>query len=312
MNAKQEIGNIIRDLLSDNRKTQTELAEYLGLSQARISQILSGRNTINVTQLDQIMAFIPVEDKIVKKIYALISEAKTGIKVNPENVSLGTLHVQDFPSGEESKKIFPYRVDESTPKKPESNEAIPVKTGELASVPVISFAAAKGFDQTIEPFCDFAKDCADEEREFSKAQPGYFALQVEGDSMSPEIPNGSYLLVAAGEYPQRGDIVVAKLQESGDVVCKIYNRKNNHITLESINPSGENFSWHTKEQAGYAAWMYPVIEITLDPRRVRWEKKNHTIKYGNSSCDNGHIITRETLVAEEKADYPDKNKHSST
>jgi SOS-response transcriptional repressor LexA len=154
---------------------------------------------------------------------------------------------------------------------PADDEAVAVKHGDMIDVPVLSFAQAAGYEPAIEPFDDFARDCSDEAAMFTEARPGFFALRVEGDSMSPEYPNGTILLVAGGEYPQRGDIVVAKLN-SGQVVVKRYSRKDNVIKLESENPNGMNFSWHCKEDSGFVLWMYPVIEVTLKLRNRRWER----------------------------------------
>ena len=90
--------------------------------------------------------------------------------------------------------------------------------------------------------------------------------------MSPVLPDGTFVYIAGGEYPERGDLVAAKIRETGQVVVKKYHRKDNIITLSSINPSGVNFEWHTKEQFGYVEWMYPVIEYTVQARKQRWER----------------------------------------
>jgi phage repressor protein C with HTH and peptisase S24 domain/DNA-binding Xre family transcriptional regulator len=151
------------------------------------------------------------------------------------------------------------------------SEVRPVMPGELKAVPVISFAQAAGYEPSLEPFDDFARDCSDREEIFKNAKPGYFALDVNGDSMTPEYPHGSVLLVAGGEFPQRGDIVVAKLRD-GQVIVKRYSRKDNVVKLESDNPNGQNFSWHCKEDPGYVQWMYPVIEVNIKLRAQRWER----------------------------------------
>ncbi|MBN2640376.1 MAG: helix-turn-helix domain-containing protein [Victivallales bacterium] len=157
------------------------------------------------------------------------------------------------------------------------SEVKSVKTGELREVPVISFAQAAGYEPALEPIDDYAKECSDITEVFSsEIKPGYFALRVEGDSMSPEFPHGTNLLVAGGEFPQRSDIVVAKLRD-GQVVVKRYERKNNVIELLSENPKGKSFKWHCKEDPNFVIWMYPVIEVNLKLRDRRWER----IKNGN-------------------------------
>ncbi len=143
----------------------------------------------------------------------------------------------------------------------------------LQKVPVISFANAMGYDPTLEPIDSYAKDCSDELATFmSTKKDGYFALRVEGDSMSPVLPNGSIIYVAGGEFAENGDLVVAKIRDSGQVVVKNYSRNGSDIVLESINPRGKTFKWNTKEQPDYLVWMWPVIEYTVKARRQRWEK----------------------------------------
>jgi SOS-response transcriptional repressor LexA/DNA-binding Xre family transcriptional regulator len=154
-----------------------------------------------------------------------------------------------------------------------SHELALVKHGDLHQIPVISFCQAASYDVTAEPIDAFLKDCSDETIDCTiEPRNGYFALRVEGDSMSPVLPDGTIVYVAGGEYPERGDLVAAKIRETGQVVVKKYHRKDNVIRLESINPAGNNFEWHSKEQFGYAEWMYPVIEYVVQARKQRWER----------------------------------------
>lgn len=146
-------------------------------------------------------------------------------------------------------------------------------THKFTSVPVLSFAQAAGFEPAIEPINDFLNNHSDTQEPFANVKPGYFALQITGDSMSPEYPDGTVILVAGGEFPQRGDIVAAKLS-SGEVVVKLYHRKDNVVSLTSINPAGKNFQWHIKENPGYAVWIFPVVEAKINIRRRRWECRN--------------------------------------
>lgn len=140
------------------------------------------------------------------------------------------------------------------------------------AIPVLSFAQAAGYEPALEPLCDYLHEISDRTSIFYDVPENCFALEILGDSMAPDYPNGSIALVAAGEFPQRGDIVVAKLA-TGQVVIKEYHRCNNVITLKSINPSGKSFEWHCKEQPGYIQWMWPVIEINLKPRDRRWAQR---------------------------------------
>ena len=155
-----------------------------------------------------------------------------------------------------------------------SSEAVAIADAGVVpkSVPVLSFAQAAGYEPALEPMCDYLRETSDRTAVFYDVPENCFALEVSGDSMAPDYPNGSIALIAAGEFPQRGDIVAAKLS-TGQVVIKEYHRKNNIIRLESINPEGRTFEWNCKEQPGFIQWMWPVIEINLKPRDRRWVQK---------------------------------------
>lgn len=153
----------------------------------------------------------------------------------------------------------------------------PLAAGDLKSVPLLGTAQAAGYEPALEPLVDFLRGETDETHEWSEAKPGYFALKVEGSSMLPSYPHGTVLLVAGGEFPQRGDIVVAKLAagpEAGQVIVKHYTRKDNVITLSSLNhDEGVDHQWNVKEQPHYVVWMFPVVKAEIDLRRQRWEQK---------------------------------------
>jgi hypothetical protein len=141
----------------------------------------------------------------------------------------------------------------------------------LHEVPVLNLAQAAGYDPAFEPLDDYALNCSSETALFdSEICPGYFALKVEGSSMSPVLPEGTIIYVAGGEYAQTGDLVVAKIRDSGQVVVKKFQRKTDRIFLNSINPDGVSFDWSVSDNP--LVWMWPVIEYTVHARRQRWER----------------------------------------
>ncbi len=140
------------------------------------------------------------------------------------------------------------------------------KTGELKEVPAISLGQAKGYEPALEPVDHYARNCSDVTEVFgSEIKTGYFALRIDSDSEAPEFSRGTNLLVAGGEFPRRGDVVVAKLRD-GQVVIKRYYRSNNLIILESESAKGKSFEWHCKEDPGYLLWMFPVVEVNVKLR----------------------------------------------
>lgn len=150
----------------------------------------------------------------------------------------------------------------------------PPEPGAIRRVPVLGMAQAAGFEPALEAWDDYVAGFGDRDYGFVDAKDGWFALEVEGDSMSPAFPPGTLLLVAAGEFPQRGDLVVARLADTGEVVCKRYSRSNNTVTLAAINPEGRTITWQVKEQPGFVLWMWPVVRAEIDLRRRRWEEMN--------------------------------------
>lgn len=119
--------------------------------------------------------------------------------------------------------------------------------------------------------CDYIRETTDRTKPFVDVPDTWFALEISGSSMEPDYPDKSIALVAAGEYPERGDIVVAKFT-TGQVVMKEYHRKDNIVTLLSRNPGGKTFTWNVKEQQGFVQWMYPVAQILISPRAQRHAK----------------------------------------
>jgi SOS-response transcriptional repressor LexA len=281
---------IISKWLGIREKKQADLARLLNISPSAISQLKKGDILLNAGQMTAVIEYLEISEEDISLFYTEVFNARLGGGIaNPEEMMRmsnqnkftvqvmrsvqGPVRELNVKNGEVRTAVHAcesavkYQVASVTA----TDEAVPVKYGELNDVPVLSFAQAAGYEPAIEPFDDFARGCSDETALFTETRPGFFALRVEGDSMSPEYPNGTILLVAGGEYPQRGDIVVAKLR-SGQVVVKGYSRKDNVISLESENSSGMNFTWHCKEDPGFVTWMYPVIEVTLKLRNRRWER----------------------------------------
>lgn len=219
----------------DQKLTQASIADEMGIRPASLSAMLHGKAPFPGKRLRQLIKICQPPKDDIKWIEGLLSgDLKAIIGDN------------------------------------QSNEVSAVFT--TAEIPVISFAQAAGFDPVLEPFDDFVKACSDETARFSAVKENYFALRVEGDSMSPAYPSGTMLLVAGGEFPQRGDTVVAKIRDTGQVIVKNYARKNNIISLNSINPAGNSYEWDCKKEKDKLSWMWPVVEITIRLRDKRWQK----------------------------------------
>jgi SOS-response transcriptional repressor LexA len=148
-----------------------------------------------------------------------------------------------------------------------NSELIIPKADRFKPVPVISIAQAAEYEP-ITPLIDYLKEVSDRTKLFLEVNDCHFAVEIVGDSMSPDYPDGSIALVDSRGFPENGDIVVAKFS-TGQVVIKEFNRSGDNIALTSRNPQGQNFKWNMKEKPGFIQWVYPVDEITLHPRKQR-------------------------------------------
>lgn len=250
--------------------TQREIADYLEIKPPSLSQMLNGRIAVPMDKLFKIIGLLnpsrPEVDKVKRLYFGELLETGGYDIMSPG-----------------------YKT-----------ESIAL----LSEVPVISLAQAAGYEPALEPIDCYAKNCSDETIRFAhEMRSGYFALSVDGEAMAPEFPDGTIILVAGGEFPEHGDVVVAKLR-NGRIVIKKYKRSDDIINLEAINAAGQNFEWHCKEDPGFIQWMYPVLEATIDLRRRRWEP----------ACRSGvyQIIgfAENYAVAEDKKKYdPDASKN---
>lgn len=130
--------------------------------------------------------------------------------------------------------------------------------------PVLTLASAAGFDDIFCPVDELYEDSSEQITFSTPPSPGLHALRIEGDSMEPMLPNGSFILIDCrmGKMPKTNQPCVVKLN-TGEVMCKIWNWKNGIIKLLSINPEGQSFEWSKEEAAERIAFRYPVIETKV-------------------------------------------------
>ena len=64
--------------------------------------------------------------------------------------------------------------------------------------------------------------------------PNAFAVTLMGDSMEPQYKEGDIAILLPSAEPRPASLVVV-LMNDGSVVCKIYSRKGNQVTLTSYN-----------------------------------------------------------------------------
>jgi SOS-response transcriptional repressor LexA len=85
-----------------------------------------------------------------------------------------------------------------------------------------------------------------------------FAVEINGDSMYPEISPGDYAVVSVESKARPGQVVLVKTIH-GEVLCKRYSirGKEKLVILSSVNKSYEPYEIPESE----IAWIYPVKQV---------------------------------------------------
>jgi phage repressor protein C with HTH and peptisase S24 domain len=130
----------------------------------------------------------------------------------------------------------------------------------LRLVPVVSFARAgqDGFSY------DDLGTHFDELVPTTSTDPNAFALRVEGDSMESKYSPGDILVVNPNEEPRNGDLVVARLQESGGVLFKRYHQ----VSPERVKLTSYNKDLYPPLEYNRSEFrfIYPIVNVLSNPR----------------------------------------------
>jgi SOS-response transcriptional repressor LexA len=190
--------------------SQAETARRLDMSDAAVSQILSGKNT----------------------------------------PSAQTLHLMRRMVLEEGSEEEPMGVRETS----NAVEVLAPSFRKSEKAPVVSWASA-GNGAT---YSDLAK-FLDEYVETDCRDPNKYALIVEGDSMEPVFRAGDRIVVAPNVLPHNGDVVVARVAETGEVFFKLYHETSSgKVQLTSYNPAYPPIHRDKKE----FRFIHPVYSMT--------------------------------------------------
>lgn len=225
-------GERIKRLRSFRGMTCAELAKRIGCTRPYLSAVENGR--------------YPVSSKILRK----LSQAL--------NVTPDFFIATDEPNLEDTETLTREMLNRKMAER--SREAVTVGAARSGTrvIPIVSVTAAgrplAAFDDypqgTGSDYIDCPRDVTDENA---------FALRISGDSMEPKIPDGSTIIVAPNMMPREGKPVVAKL-ESGDVTCKVYQRRGDNVILAPYNPQHDVQIFSVRE----LQWVYPVMKVIVD------------------------------------------------
>ena len=100
-------------------------------------------------------------------------------------------------------------------------------------IPVLSRVASGIPIEMIEDVLDY-----EEITEDMSKHGKYFALKIQGDSMTPRICNNDVVIVRQQDDAENGDIVIVTIN-GDDAVCKRLQKYNDGIALVSLNPQYE-------------------------------------------------------------------------
>ena len=96
-------------------------------------------------------------------------------------------------------------------------------------------------------------------------EPGIVALRLQGDSMEPDYPDGSVILVRPTDSASAGDLVVAirtrdDATSDSEATFKRLVRRNGHIVLRAINDEYEDQTWDASTTRIYGIVIGSVDE----------------------------------------------------
>jgi len=133
-----------------------------------------------------------------------------------------------------------------------------IKNNDLPSgIPVITLIQASGFDSTLESFDDYARAQDHGTAPLLEDKSGMLAIRMTGNSACSWYSPGTIVYLSCHDYPRPGKRVIAKLKDDGEVVFRIFYRKDNRVMLLSTDGSGNDFIWEKPGENPFS-WIYPI------------------------------------------------------
>lgn len=156
--------------------------------------------------------------------------------------------------------VSPYLISEPRGIYPPAKSSEPERPERAAVIPQDRIAE---LDITIEPVQEFIERI-DSDKTFVFATPlkqSFFAVEFSSTLQ----PFKQAMLIASGEYPRQGDIILAKIRENNRIIAGKFSKENDTLTIEIIySPTAEVLTWNFREHPGYLCWIFPIVEIQAD------------------------------------------------
>lgn len=233
-------------------KKKSDIAELLQCTPQTITEILGGRQGMKVDMLQKFFDEFNISyEYIFEGRGDILKRSSTSVQENAQN------HVQESPllpfyTGKSKSTITEKDENDVTHFLPDSGKTTSTNIIELptfvdrdenvVSIPVVDISVAAGAGATNPDWMEEI-DCIRMPRTLMKHNKTYLCVRIRGDSMSPTLQDGGYLIIrlldrSEWQYVKEEHIYVVTEREGNAFVKRIKNRFKEHgfIVCMSDNP----------------------------------------------------------------------------
>jgi hypothetical protein len=164
--------------------------------------------------------------------------------------------------------LTPYlEADPFEIREPASPYGSPPAPRSLRDIPVLDLAQVATYQPALEPLADWYGRAGQRTEPWSPCPAGDHPLCIDlgAEALAPEFPPGTRLLVAAGEYAQSGDLVLARLASHRGALVARYEAREDGLSLLPVG-TGEPIRIDPQADPGRLVWAWPVLQARIDYR----------------------------------------------
>lgn len=213
-----DVSDRIRSLIKERGFTQKRFADKVGLSQSFISELSTNRKTPNLETLELLCNALDIS---LSDFFRPFDKNKFELAPYVETLLLNVAPL----SKEQVSLLSELASQMNTPFEQGSGS-------EAALLPILG-AAAAGFPLNSEAFPDESVLVPSRYADASQ----FYAISALGDSMSPKINDGDYVVVRYGSEPSINDVVLVRSDGIGadDYTIKVLRSTGRSVSLYSLN-----------------------------------------------------------------------------
>lgn len=236
-NVRMNLQERIIHLLETSGKSQSDLARFLGISRATVSDWKSGK----IKSLSSENAF----------------KAGQFFNVNPEWLATGKGSVDNYIEGQVIRQALPGHQ--------ESNAYPAPMLGKSRQVPIVGTAQLGDNGHWTE--LDYPVGFGDGFINYPTADANAYALRCTGDSMRPRIRDGEFVIIEPNSEPIPGDEVLVKAVDGRVMIKILLYQRDDRVYLMSINEAHPPQSFALTE----IDKIHPVVAIV---KKSLWAKSD--------------------------------------